>query len=211
MSDTATELDRDETPEQRHHRKMAARKVARDKIMAEKTQERGLIIVHTGSGKGKSTAAFGMAVRSIGHGFKVAVVQFIKGAMMTAERDLLVKIGGDLVSFRSMGEGFTWETQDRSRDIAAAQRAWDVVVSLLDDPTVKMVILDEINVVLRYGYLDLEPVLAALASRPVDQHVVLTGRGAPEGLIDKADLVTEMTMIKHPFRSGVKAQAGVEF
>ena len=201
----------EETEDQRHHRKMVARKAARDKIMAEKTEERGLVIVHTGAGKGKSTAAFGMAVRCIGHGFKVAVVQFIKGALPTAERELLVKIGGDLVSFRSMGEGFTWETQDRTRDIAAAERAWLVVLGLLDDPTVRMVILDEINVVLRYGYLALEPVLAALATRPVDQHVVLTGRGAPDALIDMADLVTEMTMIKHPFRSGVKAQAGIEY
>lgn len=195
---------------QRHHEKMAKKKAARDKLMAGKSAEKGLIIVHTGAGKGKSSAAFGMAIRCVGHSMKVGVIQFIKGAWDTAERRILEGFG-DLVTFKAMGEGFTWETQDRERDIAAAERAWDEACKLLADPDCRMVILDEINVVLRYGYLPAERVLAALAARPADQHVVLTGRNALPEVIEAADLVTEMTMVKHPFRSGVKAQPGVEF
>jgi len=194
----------------RHKEKMARKKASRDKLMAKKIGTRGLIIVHTGPGKGKSTAAFGMALRIIGHGQKLGIVQFIKGAWDTAERRVLEGFAGQ-VTFRAMGEGFTWETQDRARDIAAAERAWEEAKLLLDDPTTSMVILDELNVVLRYGYLPLEPVLAVLQARPPHQHVVVTGRNAPEALIEAADLVTEMTMVKHPFRSGVKAQPGVEY
>ncbi|MGB0695088.1 MAG: cob(I)yrinic acid a,c-diamide adenosyltransferase [Rhodospirillaceae bacterium] len=195
---------------ERHKAKMAKKKAARDRMMAGKTDEKGLIIVHTGPGKGKSTAAFGMVLRCIGHGFKVGVVQFIKGAMDTAERDVLSRFP-DLVTVKAMGEGFTWETQDRERDIAAAKAAFDQAKLWMADPDIRMLVLDEINVVLRYGYLSVEEVLEALADRPVDQHVVLTGRNAAEALIEQADLVTEMKMLKHPFRAGIKAQAGVEF
>lgn len=198
-----------ESEDQRHHRKMAKKKAARDRMMAGKTEERGLLMVHTGPGKGKSTAAFGMALRCVGHGFRVGVVQFIKGAMDTAERDVLSRFDG--VTFKAMGEGFTWETQDRTRDIAAAERAWEEARRMLADPDIRMVILDEINVVLRYGYLDCAAVLADIGRRPHDQHVVMTGRNAGAEVIDAADLVTEMTLLKHPFRSGVKAQPGVEF
>jgi cob(I)alamin adenosyltransferase len=197
-------------PNERHKAKMAKKKATRDRMMAGKVAERGLLIVHTGPGKGKSTAAFGMAVRCIGHGMKVGIIQFIKGAWDTAERRVLEGFP-DLVTFKAMGEGFTWETQDRQRDIAAAIRAWEEACRLLADPETRMVILDELNVVLRYGYLELDPVLAAIAARPAGQHVVITGRNAPEGLLERADLVTEMSMVKHPFRAGVKAQKGVEF
>lgn len=207
--DDAQDDPTDESEEQRHKRKMAKKKAARDRIMAAKTEAKGLMIVHTGAGKGKSTAAFGMALRCVGHGYKLGVVQFIKGAMDTAERDVLSRFDG--VTFKAMGEGFTWETQDRTRDIAAAERAWDEARLMLADPDTRMVILDELNVVLRYGYLDLEMVLADLAARPADQHVILTGRNAPDAIIEAADLVTEMTLVKHPFRAGVKAQAGIEF
>jgi cob(I)alamin adenosyltransferase len=195
----------------RHHReKMARKKASRDRMMAGKTETRGLVIVHTGPGKGKSTAAFGMALRAVGHGFRVGVVQFIKGAWDTAERRVLEGFG-DLVTFRAMGEGFTWETQDRARDIAAAARAWDTARAMLADPAYRLVILDEINVALRYEYLAWDAVARALADRPAGQHAVLTGRNAMPALIDMADLVTEMTMVKHPFRAGVKAQPGIEF
>jgi len=193
-----------------HHEKMVKKKAGRQRLMAGKTREQGLIIVHTGTGKGKSTAAFGMALRCVGHGMKVGIVQFIKGAWDTAERRVLEGFG-ELVTFRAMGEGFTWETQDRTRDMDAAAKAWALAVSMLADPAVKMVILDEINVAMHYGYVDLEQVLAALAARPEGQHAVLTGRYAPPLLIDKADLATEMTLLKHPFKIGVKAQPGVEF
>jgi cob(I)alamin adenosyltransferase len=195
---------------QRHKEKMARIKAARDKMMAGKTDERGLVIVHTGKGKGKSTAAFGMALRCVGHGMRVGVVQFIKGAWDTGEKRVLARFP-DLVTFRSMGEGFTWETQDRERDVAAARKAWEVAREMMADPSYRMVILDELNVVLRYGYLPLEEVLEALAEKRDGLHVVVTGRNAAEELIEVADLVTEMTLIKHPFRSGVRAQAGVEF
>ena len=193
-----------------HREKMAKKKAGRDRLMAGKTAEKGLVIVHTGTGKGKSTAAFGMALRCVGHGMKVGIVQFIKGAWDTAERRMLEGFG-PLVEFRAMGEGFTWETQDRARDLAAAAKAWDVAKGFLADPDFAMVILDEINVALRYDYLDGGDVLAALSTRPPSQHAVLTGRNAPPALIEMADLVTEMTLIKHPFKSGVKAQKGVEF
>jgi cob(I)alamin adenosyltransferase len=197
-------------PDLRHHDKMAKKKAARDRLMAKKTETRGLLIVHTGAGKGKSSAALGMALRCIGHGMRVAIIQFIKGAWDTAERRVLSSFD-DLVTFKAMGEGFTWETQDRARDVAAAERAWNEARALLADADCAMVILDELNVVLRYDYLPLEPVLAAIAGRPAGQHVVVTGRNAPDPLLAAADLVTEMTLVKHPFRDGVKAQPGVEF
>ncbi|MBF0095594.1 MAG: cob(I)yrinic acid a,c-diamide adenosyltransferase [Alphaproteobacteria bacterium] len=193
-----------------HGEKMARRKEARDRIMAGKTADRGLLIVHTGSGKGKSSAAFGMVVRCIGHGMKAGVIQFIKGAWDTAERRVLEGFPG-LVVFKAMGEGFTWETQDRGRDLAAAARAWDAAREMLADPSFRMVVLDELNVALRYGLVPVETVLEALAGRPSGQHVTVTGRGAPEALIEHADLVTEMTLVKHPFKSGIKAQPGVEY
>ena len=205
----------DETPPsdiERHNMKMARKKQARDKIMASKTREKGLIIVHTGKGKGKSSSAFGMVFRCIAHGLKTGVVQFIKGGMDTGERNLITAHFGDLCDFHTMGEGFTWETQDRERDVAAAMAAWEKAKELIRDPTYHMVLLDEINIALRYGYIDLGEVLSFLETeKPEMTHVVLTGRNAAEDLIEQADLVTEMTLIKHPFRSGIKAQIGVEF
>lgn len=199
-----------EDPFVRHHEKMAKKKAARDRLMAKKTENRGLLIVHTGAGKGKSSAAFGMGLRCVGHGMKLGVIQFIKGAWDTAERRVLSSFG-DRVTFKAMGEGFTWETQDRARDIAAAERAWTEAQALLADSDYAMVILDELNIVLRYGYLPCEPVLAAIAARPAGQHVVITGRNALDSVVAAADLVTEMTLVKHPFRDGVKAQPGVEY
>ena len=196
----------------RHASKMAKKKAARDKIMAGKSGEKGLIIVHTGSGKGKSSAGFGMILRCIAHEMPCAVVQFIKGAWDTGERRLLTTHFGDLCQFHAMGEGLTWETQDRERDIAAAQAGWEKAKELIRDPEIRMVLLDEINIALRYGYLDVEEVLAFLRdARPERTHVVLTGRNAAEALIEAADLVTEMGQVKHPFRAGIKGQAGVEF
>ena len=205
----------DETPPsdiERHNMKMARKKQARDKIMASKTGEKGLIIVHTGKGKGKSSSAFGMVFRCIAHGLKTGVVQFIKGGMDTGERNLITTHFGDLCDFYTMGEGFTWETQDRERDVAAAMAAWEKAKELIRNPAYHMVLLDEINIALRYGYIDLVEVLSFLETeKPEMTHVVLTGRNAAEDLIEQADLVTEMTLIKHPFRSGIKAQIGVEF
>ena len=196
----------------RHAAKMAKKKAARDKIMATKTEEKGLIIVHTGKGKGKSSAAFGMIFRCIAHGMPCAVVQFIKGGMSSGERELIEGRFSDLCQFHAMGEGFTWETQDRSRDIEMAQAAWKKAQELILDPEIRMVLLDEINIALRYDYLDIDEVVAFLRDRkPEMTHVVLTGRNAKDALIEAADLVTEMELIKHPFRSGVKAQQGVEF
>jgi cob(I)alamin adenosyltransferase len=189
---------------------MRKKKEARNRILATKTEERGLLIVHTGKGKGQSTAALGMVFRALGHGFKVGIVQFVKGAWQTGERDVLQKFP-DLVTIRAMGEGFTWDTQDRQRDIAAARAAWDAAKAMIADPAYKLVLLDELNIVLRYDYLPLDEVLAVLKSKPRDTHVIVTGRNARDELIEIADLVTEMTEIKHPFRSGVKAQAGIEF
>ena len=194
----------------RHAEKMKKKKAARDKIMADKTAEKGLLIVHTGAGKGKSSAAFGMAMRCIGHEMKVGVVQFVKGAWDTGERRVLERFP-DWCVFKAMGEGFTWETQDRDRDIAAARQALAAARAMLIDPAFRMVILDEVNIALRYGYLTIDEVMAAVAARPAPTHAVLTGRNAPEALIEAADLATEMTLLKHPFRAGVKAQKGVEF
>jgi cob(I)alamin adenosyltransferase len=191
---------------------MAKKKAAREKIMAGKTGEKGLIIVHTGKGKGKSTAAFGMIFRCIAHGLPCAVVQFIKGGMSTGERDLLLRSYGDICQVHTMGEGFTWETQDRSRDIEMAQAAWAKAKELIRDPAIRMVLLDEINIAIRYDYVDVNEVVAFLkAEKPPMTHVVLTGRNAAEELIEAADLVTEMELVKHPFRGGIKAQIGVEF
>jgi cob(I)alamin adenosyltransferase len=200
----------DASEAERHRAKMAKRKVVQDKEVAGKTIEKGLLIVHTGTGKGKSTAAFGLALRMLGRGRRVGVVQFIKGAWHTAERDTLAKFG-DLVSWHAMGEGFTWETQDRARDIAAARAAWEQAKSLMADPAHRLVLLDELNIVLRYDYLPVQEIVDTLRARRPDLHVVVTGRNAKPELIEAADLVTEMTMVKHPFRSGVKAQAGIEF
>ncbi|MGF1650580.1 MAG: cob(I)yrinic acid a,c-diamide adenosyltransferase [Hyphomicrobiaceae bacterium] len=196
----------------RHAEKMAKKKAARDKIMSTKTDERGLLIVHTGKGKGKSTAAFGMVFRAIAHGMPCAVVQFIKGAWATGERDLIEKHFSGLCQFYAMGEGFTWETQDKERDTEMAQAAWDKAKALIRDPSVRLVLCDELNIALRYGYVAIDDVINFLASeKPADKHVIITGRNAHERLIDAADLVTEMTLVKHPFRSGVKAQRGIEF
>ncbi len=194
----------------RHHEKMAKKKAARDKIMAGKTIERGLLIVHTGKGKGKSTAAFGMVFRHIGHGMRAGVIQFVKGAWGTGERTVLEKFP-ELVTIKAMGEGFTWETQDINRDIVHARAGWEEAKRMIADPSYKMVMLDELNIVLRYDYLPLAEVLDVLRNRPADKHIVITGRNAKEELIEIADLVTEMELIKHPFRSGVKAQAGIEY
>ena len=199
----------DRTPEQ-HAEKMKKKQAAHDKIMATKTQEKGLLIVHTGKGKGKTTAALGMVVRAIGHGKKVGVVQFVKGAMTTGEKRVFDAFP-DHVIFKPMGEGFTWNTQDRTRDIALAREAWEEVKRMIADPAYDMVLADELNIVLRYDYLPLDEVLEAVTARAPMKHVIVTGRNAPEALIDAADLVTEMTLLKHPFRSGVKAQAGIEF
>ncbi len=200
----------------RANEKAAKRKAAREKMLATKTKEKGLLIVHTGKGKGKSTAAFGLAARAIGNGMKVGIVQFVKGKWQTGERLVLEKFP-DQVTIRTMGEGFTWDTQDRARDIAAAEAAWAASREMIEAargpaPAYDMVILDELNIVLRYDYLDLAEVVAALAARPPDLHVVVTGRNAKPELIEIADLVTEMTLVKHPFREqGVKAQRGIEF
>jgi cob(I)alamin adenosyltransferase len=197
---------------ERHAMKMAKKKVARDKIMATKTDKKGLVIVHTGKGKGKSSAAFGMIFRCIAHDMKCAVVQFIKGGMSTGERDLILSKFSDECEFYTMGEGFTWETQDRTRDTEMAQAAWQKAKDLILDPANKMVLLDEINIAIRYDYIDVADVVAFLTTeKPEMTHVVLTGRNAKDDLIEIADLVTEMELVKHPFRSGIKAQIGVEF
>ncbi|MGR3290122.1 MAG: cob(I)yrinic acid a,c-diamide adenosyltransferase [Paracoccaceae bacterium] len=196
----------------RHAMKMAKKKAARDKIMATKTEKKGLIIVHTGKGKGKSSAAFGMIFRCIAHEMKCAVVQFIKGGMSTGERDLILAKFSDECAFHTMGEGFTWETQDKTRDTEMAMAAWEKSKELIRDPANKMVLLDEINIALRYGYVPIEEVVQFLTDeKPEMTHVVLTGRNAHADLIEIADLVTEMELVKHPFRSGIKAQIGVEF
>ena len=194
----------------RANEKARKRKAARDKILATKTKEKGLLIVHTGTGKGKSTAAFGLAIRAIGNGMRVGVIQFVKGKWETGERNVLQKFP-DQVTIRSMGEGFTWETQDRARDIKAARNAWETAKEMIADQAYDMVILDELNIVLRYDYLPLGEVLDALKHKPSRTHVVITGRNARPELIELADLVTEMKLLKHPFRSGVKAQPGIEF
>jgi cob(I)alamin adenosyltransferase len=198
-------------PDARHAEKMRKKKEARDKILATKTIEKGLLIVHTGKGKGKSTAAFGMVMRAVGHGMNVGVVQFIKGRIETGEKAVLDRFC-DQVTVKRMGEGFTWETQDRQRDIAAANAAWGTAKEMIASGDYRMVLLDELNIVLRYDYVDIADVVRFLREeKPDDVHVIITGRNAKDELIEIADLVTEMTMVKHPFRSGVKPQAGIEF
>jgi cob(I)alamin adenosyltransferase len=200
------EIARDE----RHKARMQRKKALVDQKIAEARDEYGLLLVHTGNGKGKSSSAFGMVARALGHGIRAGVVQFIKGAASTGE-EVFFRRFPDEVRYHVMGEGFTWETQDRQRDIAKAREAWAVAAELLADPQVGLVVLDELNIALKYGYLELERVLADIESRPLLQHVVVTGRGAPQGLIDAADTVTEMALLKHAFKAGVKAQKGVEF
>jgi cob(I)alamin adenosyltransferase len=195
--------------DEEHAAKMAKKKAAHDRIVAAKQIEKGLLIVNTGKGKGKTSAALGMVVRAVGHGMKVGVVQFVKGAMTTGEAAVFERLG---VEFKPMGEGFTWDTQDRTRDIAAARAAWDEVKRMIADPSYAMILADELNIVLRYDYLPLEEVLEVLAGRGEMTHVIVTGRNAPDTLVEAADLVTDMTLVKHPFREqGVRAQAGVEF
>jgi cob(I)alamin adenosyltransferase len=194
----------------RHKSKMANRKAAQDAEVASKTVSKGLLIVHTGKGKGKSTAAFGLLLRALGRGLRAGVVQFGKGAWETGERTAVERFG-DQVSWHTLGEGFTWETQDRARYVAAAERAWDTAKALMSDSSIKLLILDELNIALRYDHLGIEDVVAALASRRPDLHVVVTGRNAKPEMIEAADLVTEMTLVKHHFSAGVKAQEGIEF
>lgn len=194
----------------RHKARMQRKKAVVDEKIAEAQDEYGLLLVHTGNGKGKSSSAFGMVARALGHGIKVGVVQFIKGAASTGEEAFFRRFP-DEVRYHVMGEGFTWETQDRQRDIAKAREAWAVAAELLADPEIGLVVLDELNIALKYGYLELAPVLADIESRPLLQHVVVTGRGAPPGLVEAADTVTEMALVKHAFKAGVKAQKGVEF
>jgi cob(I)alamin adenosyltransferase len=200
----------DDKNRQRHRAKMEKRKVVQDAEVAGKTIEKGLLIVNTGPGKGKTTAAFGLALRMLGHGRRVGVVQFIKGAWHTGEKDAFA-VFGDNVVWHAMGEGFTWETQDLARDMAAAERAWAKAAELMADATIGLVVLDELNIALRYDYLDLGTVVAALRARRSELHVVVTGRNAKAELIEAADLVTEMTAVKHHFAAGVKAQQGIEF
>jgi cob(I)alamin adenosyltransferase len=200
----------DESEAERHRAKMAKRKAVQDAEVAEKTIEKGLLIVHTGTGKGKSTAAFGLALRMLGRGRRVGVIQFIKGAWHSSERDALETFGNQVV-WHTMGEGFTWDTQDLKRDVAAAERAWSKACELMADPTLALLILDELNIALRYDYLDLPSVIATLRARRPDLHVVITGRNAKPELIAAADLVTDMTLVKHHFAAGVKAQPGIEF
>lgn len=201
-----------------YRRKMERRKEVQQQRLAERNLEKGLIIVHTGNGKGKTTAALGMVMRSLGHGYRVAIVQFIKGAWEPAEKAVLshwtTSTNGQApqLEFHALGEGFTWETQDRDRDVAKAEQAWTTALSYIQNPEFKLVLLDEVNVALKLGYLPVEQILAGLEQKPEDSHVILTGRGAPAPLIDRADLVTEMSLVKHPFREqGVKAQPGIEF
>ncbi|MEA3389870.1 cob(I)yrinic acid a,c-diamide adenosyltransferase [Sphingobium sp. CCH11-B1] len=197
--------------EEEHKARMRSRQAAQRRIVASRTAEKGLLIVHTGKGKGKTTAALGMVVRAIGHGQKVGVIQFVKGAMATGEKAVFDAFP-DLVEFKPMGEGFTWDTQDRARDIATTRAAWEEVKRMIADPAYAMVVADELNIVLRYDYLPLAEVLDVLAARPAMKHVIVTGRNAPDALLDLADLATEMTQLKHPFRDqGVRAQAGIEF
>ena len=194
----------------RHKAKMANRKAVQDKEVAGKTVEKGLLIVHTGKGKGKSTAAFGLMLRALGRGFRCGVVQFGKGAWQSGERTAIEKFG-DQIEWHTLGEGFTWETQDRARDVAAAERAWDATKTMMANPAIRLIVLDELNIALRYDHLDIAEVVATLRERRTDQHIVVTGRNAKPELIEAADLVTEMTPVKHHFAAGVKAQEGIEF
>lgn len=207
LSDAAPSLS-----DAQYQQKMQRRKEVQAQRLAERSQEKGLIVVNTGNGKGKTTAALGMVLRSLGHGYQVAIIQFIKGAWEPAEKAAFSHWEGDQLVFKAMGEGFTWETQDRDRDTQKAQEAWEMALGYIRDPAFRLVLLDEVNIALKLGYLSVEQVLAGLQEKPEDSHVLLTGRGAPQALIDAADLVTEMTLIKHPFREqGIKAQAGIEF
>lgn len=215
LDQAATSLDDEATQkglsEAQYKQKMERRKVVQEKRLAERKLEKGLIIVNTGNGKGKTTAALGIVLRALGHGFKVAIIQFIKGGWEPAEKAALSHWPNQLV-FHAMGEGFTWETQDRQRDVETAQAAWEKALTYIRDADYRTVLLDEVNIALKLGYLSVEQVLAGLAEKPAMSHIILTGRGAPSELIERADLVTEMTLIKHPFKEqGVKAQAGVEF
>lgn len=197
--------------EEQYRRKMQRRQEVQQQRIAERSVEKGLVIINTGNGKGKTTAALGMVLRSIGHGYKVAIVQFIKGAWEPAEKAVMERFG-DQLSFHAMGEGFTWDTQDRDRDTQTAQAAWETALSYIRNPEYKTILLDEVNIALKHGFLTVEQVLAGLAEKPEMTHVILTGRGAPSELIEQADLVTEMTLVKHPFREqGVKAQPGIEY
>ena len=211
MTDKNTDGMTEEELNERHAEKMRKKKAARDKIMATKTIEKGLVIVHTGKRKGKSTAGFGMVFRPLGHGHKVGVVQFVKGRIETGERMALDRFS-DLVTIKRMGEGFTWETQDRQRDIDAANQAWGAAKEMIKSGEYRLILCDELNIVLRYDYLDIPEVVDFLKNeKPEDVHVIITGRNAKDELIEIADLVTDMTQIKHPFRSGVKPQEGIEF
>jgi cob(I)alamin adenosyltransferase len=197
--------------EEQYRRKMQRRQEVQQQRIADRTVEKGLVIIHTGNGKGKTTAALGMVLRSLGHGYKVAIVQFIKGAWEPAEKAVLER-WPDQLTFHAMGEGFTWDTQDRDRDTQTAQTAWNTALAYLRNAEYKTILLDEVNIALKHGFLSVDQVLAGLAEKPEMTHVILTGRGAPPALIDQADLVTEMTLVKHPFREqGVKAQPGIEF
>jgi cob(I)alamin adenosyltransferase len=200
---------------EQYQRKMQRRKEVQEQRLSERSQQKGLIIVNTGTGKGKTTAALGMVLRSLGHGYRVAIVQFIKGAWEPAEKKAFEPWStGDTpqLEFHAMGEGFTWETQDRDRDIQKAQEAWQKALSFIVNPEFKLVLLDEVNIALKLGYLQVEEILAGLDQKPPESHVILTGRGAPAALIERSDLVTEMTLVKHPFKEqGIKAQAGIEF
>ncbi|HEY9889763.1 MAG TPA: cob(I)yrinic acid a,c-diamide adenosyltransferase [Candidatus Obscuribacterales bacterium] len=196
---------------EQYKRKMERRQAVQQQRLAERTLEKGLVIVHTGDGKGKTTAALGMVLRSLGHGYQVAIIQFIKGAWEPAEKAVFETWAGQL-DFHALGEGFTWDTQDRDRDIAKATAAWATALSYIRNPAYRTILLDEINIALKHGFLSVEQVLAGLAEKAPDTHIILTGRGAPPALIDQADLVTEMKLVKHPFREqGVKAQPGIEF
>ncbi|MBD2002238.1 MULTISPECIES: cob(I)yrinic acid a,c-diamide adenosyltransferase [Cyanophyceae] len=219
QTDLNENLEVDDSPEstassltqEQYQRKMQRRKEVQDQRVAKASQEKGLIIVNTGNGKGKTTAALGMVLRSLGHGYRVAIVQFIKGAWEPAEKAVFSRYS-DQLEFHAMGEGFTWETQDKERDIQKAHGAWETGLNFIRNPDFKLVLLDEINVALKLGFLSVEEVLAGLEEKPTQSHVILTGRGAPAALIERADLVTEMTLVKHPFREqGVKAQPGIEF
>jgi len=193
-----------------HVEAMKALKAEREAMMATKREGQGLLLVHTGDGKGKSSAAFGMVARALGWGYRVGVVQYIKGKWITGERQFFAKFP-DQVVYRVMGEGFTWDTQDRARDIAAARAAWDISLEMLHDPALHLVVLDELNIALRYDYLDIAEVIAGLKGRPPEKHVCVTGRNARPELIEAADMVTEMSLVKHPFDQGFKAQRGIDF
>ena len=209
-----SEIEKIESREDRHIKRMARKKAVIDGSIAAAQEERGVLVINTGNGKGKSSAAFGVVARALGHGMKVAVIQFIKGRSDTGEEGFYRRIGELIpgsVNWHVSGEGFTWETQDSSRDAAAAQAAWELACSYLNDPEIGLVVLDEFTYTLKYGWLQVEPVIDALAARPRMQHVIITGRAAPDALVETADTVTDMTLIKHAFKAGVKAMPGLEW